>query len=60
MVGKGIDDMCIAHQGQPLGRIGDVGMNVAMDKITGFESVDDAVMPPTWGSNVDTYYLYPR
>ncbi|HEY9115960.1 MAG TPA: GWxTD domain-containing protein [Bacteroidales bacterium] len=26
----------------------------------GFQSVDDAVMPPTWGSNVDTYYLYPR
>lgn len=26
----------------------------------GFESVDDVVMPPTWGSNVDTYYLYPR
>jgi len=26
----------------------------------GFQSVDDAVMPQTWGSNVDTYYLYPR
>lgn len=26
----------------------------------GFQSVDDVVMPPTWGSNVDTYYLYPR
>ena len=26
----------------------------------GFYSIDDPFVPPTWGSNVDTYYLYPR
>jgi GWxTD domain-containing protein len=26
----------------------------------GFHSVDDAIVPSSWGSNVDTYYLYPR
>lgn len=26
----------------------------------GFNSIDDVVVPPSWGSNVDTYYLYPR
>ena len=41
MEGKGVDDTRIANKSHTLGRIGEVGMNVAVDKIAGFEPADE-------------------
>lgn len=34
--------------------------NTIYQRTWGFESVDKSTMPPSWGNNLDTYYLYPR
>ena len=41
MEGKGVDDTRIANKGHTLGRLGEVSVNVAVDKIAGFEPADE-------------------
>ena len=41
MTAKGIDHTGMANRGDPLGRIAEMGVNVAMDEIARFESADE-------------------